>query len=39
MIQLSYMAWMDAERQYNEWLEEREKEKEKEKEKEDNDED
>lgn len=25
MIQLAYMAWMDAERQYNEWLEGREK--------------
>ena len=36
MIQLSYMAWMDAERQYNEWLEEREKERE-EKEEKDND--
>lgn len=37
MIQLSYMAWMDAERQYNDWLEEREKEKEREKEVEDGD--
>ena len=26
MIQLSYMAWMDADRQYQEWLEEREDE-------------
>ena len=40
MIQLSYMAWMDADRQYQEWLEEREKrreEEEKNKEKKDKD--
>lgn len=35
MIQLGYMIWMDKEREYNEWLEEREKEREKERKKKD----
>lgn len=33
MIQLSYMVWMDSERQYNEWLKEREKKRREEEEK------
>ena len=36
MIQLGFMTWLDKEREYNEWLEEREKERE-EKEEKDND--